>query len=209
MTVVNTAGVTVRFAFALPPTAEAVIAAVEELPTADLEITKLVDVCPSGTTTVAGVEATLVFALATLTLTPPAGAGEDNVRMALMGDPPMTADGCSDSDAGGGGMMVRSALIVEGARLALIDAVDATFAGAVATANVAEVDPAATVTVLGTVARPLELLSATTFPPVTAGASSVAMRVTLLRKPAVGKSFAKASCCDVGSGRDRARHGSL
>jgi hypothetical protein len=118
-----------------------------------------------------------------LTTAPPLGAAYVSVTVPVEVAPPPTAVGESVrlETAGGGGNTERSAATLELSRSALIVAVAALDTAVVVTLNVADVWPAATVTVLGVVTPPMLLLRETVDPP--DGAATLMLTVPIAVLP--------------------------
>ena len=137
---------------------------------------KVTDVAPAGTVTLAGTVAMLVLALIRVTRTPPAGAGPLSVTVPVEVPPPLTVLGLRVSWPIPGGRTDKVALLLDPLQAARIVTEVVAVTGDVVTVNVAEVWPAASVTLAGTVATAeLLLVGEQTVPP--AGAGPV--RVTL------------------------------
>ena len=137
---------------------------------------KVALVLPAATVTVAGVTAT-TFVEDKLTTTPPAGDGPFNVTVPVEAFPPPTELGESVRLAGRFGVMLRAAetgdIPIVAEMLADVEAGTAR----VVTVKVAEVEPAAIITLEGTVALTLSEERMTTAPPVAAGPDSVTVPV--------------------------------
>jgi len=142
-------------------------------------ILKLALVAPAATVTLAGMPATVVLLLDSVTTAPPAGAAEVKVTVPVLPAPPTTLAGLTVSvdrvGAAATGFTVNTAVRVMPPKLAeMVGAVEAVTVD-VAIVKVALVAPAATVTLAGTLATALELLRLTTAPP--AGAPEVSVTV--------------------------------
>ena len=98
---------------------------------------KLAEVCPAGTTTVAGTEA-LELPLFKLTVKPPIGAGEPNVTVPVEVAPPLMVEGKTANVNRGGGKIVNGLLTDTAPALAVIVAIVLTFTAVVCTTNFAE-----------------------------------------------------------------------
>jgi hypothetical protein len=137
---------------------------------------KVADIAPAGTVTLAGTVAMLVFALIRVTTMPPAGAGPLSVTVPVEVPPPLTVLGLRVSWPIPGGRTDRVAVLLDPLQRTRIVTEVVAVTGDVVTVNVAEVWPAASVTLAGTVAAAVLLLvGEQTVPP--AGAGPV--RVTL------------------------------
>src|SRR5262249_26119475 len=139
------------------------------------------DDCPASTVTLGGTLATVGRSLFSVTTTPPEGAGPDNVTVPIELVPLPTVEGFNVSDAGlggGGGVTVSTVVFVAPSYEAvMVAAVDAA-TDDVPIANVADVDPAAIVTLAGTPAtEESELLSVTVTPSLGAAPLSVTVPV--------------------------------
>ena len=111
------------------------------------------------------------------TTKPPVGATPDSVVVPVDGVPPVTLVGLMETFERAGRLIVRGAVFVTPAAVAVIVAVVTLPTAAVETVNVVEVDPALTVTVDGTVAAVLSDDRVTTKPPVGATLPSVTVPV--------------------------------
>jgi hypothetical protein len=163
----------------------AVIVTGVDAPTVEVVAANVALVVPAATVTLPGTTATAVLLLVSVTTFPPAGAAADSETVPCDVAPPVTVGGvkftaCSVAAAGSGVTVSVVVLLAP-----LYDAVSVTVVlpvtAEVATANDALVTPAATVTLVGTVAAPVLLLvSVTTAPP----AGAAADRVTVPFDPA-------------------------
>ena len=118
------------------------------------------------------------------TTSPPAGAGPVRVTVPVDVEPPATEVGFSvraDRLAEAGAVIVRLAVRVSPLYEPEIVATSVEATAVVETANVAEVEPAGTVTLAGTVAAAELELNATTMPP--AGAADVSVAVPVAEFP--------------------------
>jgi hypothetical protein len=178
--------VTVRVADLVTPlyVAEITDVAVAETGLVDTKFTTTLLLTPSGTVIVAGTVATAGLLLENETTAPPAGAFAVRVTVADDADPPCTLAGLrltvssvAVGAGGAGAVTVRVAVRVMPLRVAEITDVVVELTALVATEEVvAEVPPAGTVRVAGTVTAPMLLLvSDTTAPP--AGAEAVSVTV--------------------------------
>ena len=141
---------------------------------------------PAGTVIVSGTVTTAGLLLENATTAPPLGAGAVNVTVAEAVEPPCTLAGLrltvssvAVGAGGAGAVTVMVAVCVVPPYLAVITEVVVELTVLVATEEVvAEVAPAGTVRVAGTVAAAVLLLDrATSAPPVGAGAVSVTVAV--------------------------------
>lgn len=133
-------------------------------------------VAPARTVTVAGTVALVPLAVRA-TAWPPVGAGPLIVTVPVEVLPPRTDDGFNERPVTTAGLTVSvaDALLVPSA--ALIEGVAAAATAVVVTWNVADVEPASTVTVAGTVAEGSLDVSVTVVPPVGAMPVSVTVAV--------------------------------
>jgi len=162
--------VSVAVSVVLPNVAE--IVAVTALDTALVLVVKVAEELPAATVTEEGTIALEEFD-DRLTIVPPVGAFPLSVTVPVAETPPKTVVGDTDSELSDGALTVSEAVIVTAAAVAEIVAVAFVATGIVATLNVAEVAPAATGTVEGTVTPVVSEESVTTVPAVGAGALSV------------------------------------
>jgi hypothetical protein len=123
---------------------------------------------PAGIVTEGGVVAAGRL-LEIVTATPPVGAAEFNVSVAVEFAPPTTAVGLRLKPTSEGGAIVRTAFAVTDARAAVMVADVGVDTGWVETVNVALVAPAGIVTLAGVVALWLLLDRPTAIPPIGAG----------------------------------------
>lgn len=135
----------------------------------------------AATTTVAGTVAAAVLLLLRLTVSPPAGADEVSVSVAVEVEPPATVAGESESAFSAGGLTVRAAPLLEPLSVAVTVALVTAPTASVETVKVPLVAPAGIESEAGTVAAALSLLRATVTPPV--GAASLKVRVAVLEAP--------------------------
>jgi hypothetical protein len=117
------------------------------------------------------------LSLVRFTAKPPAGATLESVTVPVEGVPPVTVVGVSETLARTGGLIVRVAVFVTPAAVAVIVAVVNVPTATVVTVNVAVVAPWATVTLVGAVAAALSDERFTTKPPAGATLASVAVPV--------------------------------
>lgn len=143
-------------------------------------------VAPAGMVTLGGTE-TAELLLERETRAPPFGAGPLRVTAPVEGEPPVTGSGLKLSEvrvrvpAGGAGVTVSAAVCVTPELEAEIVTVDELPVVLVATWKAAAVDPAAIVTLAGTVATAVLLLdNAKTVPPPGAGLLSTIAPVEAL-----------------------------
>jgi hypothetical protein len=141
-------------------------------------------VCPDCTVTLDGTVATDVLLLDRFTLAPPEGAAPVNVTVPVELFPPLTLVGLSVSDESvtdeDAGLMVSVAWFELLPSVAVIVAVVIAVTDVVVTVKFVLVDPAGTVTLLGTVALELLLLRLTTLPPEGAAELNVTVPVELV-----------------------------
>ena len=175
-------GFTVSVAVRVRPLCAAAIVTGVDALTADVVAANVALLAPAATETLPGTTATPVLLLVSVTTAPPVGAAAVNVTVPCDGVPPVTLVGLRVTPwrlaAGGSGVTVSVVVLL----MALYEAVSVTgvlaVTAAVATANDALVAPAATVTLVGTVAAlVLLLVSATTAPPDGAAADKVSVPV--------------------------------
>lgn len=109
------AGVTVSVAvFVAPPATPVIVTEVEE-PTPSVVTVNVAVVAPAATTTLAGTVAAEVFELERVTASPPVGAAEIRVTVAVDGFPPATLAGArltEERATGGDGLTVSAAVFV-------------------------------------------------------------------------------------------------
>jgi hypothetical protein len=136
---------------------------------------------PAGTVTDAGTLATVVVLLVSVTTTASV-ATPDNVTVPVLFVPPLTLVGFKVSvETTRTGFTVMDAALATPLRVPVIVKEDATVTVRVVTVKVAVVDPAATVTLAGTVPIVVdEDVSVTTAPPVGAALVNVTVPVTVL-----------------------------
>jgi hypothetical protein len=141
---------------AMPP-CEAVIEADVELDTGVVLIGKLAELDPARTVTLACTGAFVLFEARAIP-TPPEPAGPDRVTVPIDFVPPTTELGAIDTPFKVGGLMVNCAVFVTPDKTPLILAEVVLCTPDVEILKFADVEPAATVTDAGTVAKvPLEL----------------------------------------------------
>jgi len=159
------AGVTVRVAVAEPPLRVAVRVAPVLVATPEVVTVNVVEEEPAGTVTVKGTDAQVLFE-DNDTDTPPDGAVPLRVTVPVDGFPPTTEVGETDRAETVTGWIVNVAVSDVPLRVPVIVAVVVDATVEVLTVNVADVDPAATVTLDGTVALVVLEVSETVAPPV-------------------------------------------
>ena len=143
---------------------------------------KLALVCPADTVTLDGTVATDVLLLESVTVAPPDGAAAVRVTVPVELFPPLTLVGLRVNEERvtvPAGVMVNVACCELLPNVAVITAVVVVVTEVVVTVNEAPVLPAATVTLLGTLADELLLESETTDPPEGAPLESVTVPVEL------------------------------
>ena len=149
-------------------------------------IANVADVAPAGTVTETGTLAE-TLELVSVTTTPPAGAAPLRVTVPVTPAPPTTDAGFTDTDLSeteaAAGFTVSAAVFETPPLFAVIVTAVTAVTVVVVTLNVAVVDPAATVTLAGTVAAALLDASVTTIPPT--GAADVNVTVPVLAVPPV------------------------
>src|SRR3989441_668152 len=161
-------GVTVSSAEVLPVAIVAVIVTVVDTVTGKAEAVNVALLLPARTVTFTGTVAARVLLLESPTVTPPAGAGAANVTVPSEEEPLATLAGLSvtaESVTGGGGAggeTVSSTVLVTPPKEAAIVMVVDVVTEVVVTVKLAVVDPAATVTLAGTVATTVLLLERVT-----------------------------------------------
>lgn len=106
---VSACGLTVNVAEALAPPSEELMLTGVLAPTANVVIAKVADVAFAATVTVAGTVATAVFALVSVTMVPPDGAGPVRVTVPVEDAPPMTTVGLRLNPLSVAGLTVRLA----------------------------------------------------------------------------------------------------
>jgi hypothetical protein len=158
------------------------IVTVDEALTLVVAITNVAFVAPAGTATLAGVETAELLSDIATTI-PPSGAGAFNVTIPVEVLPPLTLLGLTDKVEIDTGLTVKVAVFVVAPRLAvMVTAVEAVI-GVVLTTNVADVAPANTVTLTGTVAMGLLSVNVTIVPP--AGAAPLRFTVPFEETPPI------------------------
>ena len=162
------AGLTVKVAVRETVPRVAVTVALVWVDTAVVATENGAEVAPAGIVSEIGT-VTEVLLLVKVTTDPPVGAGPFSVAVPVDDAPPMTVVGFRVSERSVGGTMVKVAVSVTVPSVAEIDDVDWAATAVVFTTNVAEVAPATTVTLAGTVAAALLLESDTTAPAEPAG----------------------------------------
>jgi len=137
---------------------------------------KVAEFAPASTVTLAGGTARELFD-ATLTTTPPVGAGPFNVTVPTDDRPPTTVVGVNAKPLSAGGMTVRPAVTDKVPTAAVMAIEDDAVTAVVLMVNAAEVEPAATVTVAGGIAAELFEVRVTIVPPVGEGLVKVMVPV--------------------------------
>lgn len=136
---------------------------------ASVVIEKVAEVAPAVTVTTAGTVAADVLLEFSVTKIPPDGATPLSVTVPVEAVPPVTVVGYSDTPITAGAEMVSDAALDEVPNAAVIVAIVDVDTGLELIANAAEVEPAGTVTVVGTVAAAEFELKAIAYPPLGAG----------------------------------------
>ena len=169
----------IRFADFVTVASFAEIVAVTCVVTATVVTVNFTVVAPPGTVTVAGTTASVLLLTRVMT-TPEVGAGPDRVTVPVEEMPPTTVVGFNVRLERTAGVMVRVAVFDVEPKVA--DTVTAVWATtpAVVTVNVADVFPAAIVTVPATLAATLLLARDTEIPPDGAAAPIVTVPVEFL-----------------------------
>jgi hypothetical protein len=171
-------GFTVRVPVLLTVTAEAVMTTAVGAETGVVVIVNVADVLPAATVTLVGTDATAGLALDRVTAKPPVGARPVSVTVPVELLPPVTVAGLRVRVDRAGGFTVSVPVLLTPPADAVTTTAVWFATGVVVIVNVADVVPAATVTVAGTCAVDALLLdSATTVPPVGAAAFSVTVPV--------------------------------
>src|SRR5712692_4091659 len=161
-------GVTVSRAEVLPVAIVAVIVTAVDAVTGKAEAVNVALLLPARTVTFTGTVAARVLLLESPTVTPPVGAGAANVTVPTEEAPLATLAGLSvraESVTGGGGAggeTVSSTVLVRPPKEAAIVMVVDAVTDVVVTLKLAVVEPAATVTLAGTVATTVLLLERVT-----------------------------------------------
>jgi hypothetical protein len=175
--------VTVSVAVWLTDAYVAVIVAVPLAPTTAVAVNPA-ELCPCGTTTVAGLTVAMaVFELETATELPPVGAMPVRPTVPAEDAPPIRLEGDSETDASAAGTIVSVAVFETAEYVAVIVTFVFAVTADVLTGNVTVAAPDGTVTVppVGTVAAAVfELETVTTAPPVGANPFSVKVAVDTL-----------------------------
>jgi hypothetical protein len=147
-----------------------------EVPTGVVLMLNAADDCPAATNTLAGTVALVEFD-PRVTVSPPVGAFPFRVTVPVDELLPITVAGETETLESATGLIVRPPVIVMLSPVAEIVATVRVVTLAVVTVNVAEVEPAATVTVAGTIALALLDDSDITAPPDGAGPLTVIVAV--------------------------------
>jgi len=148
----RTGGLTVSAAVAVPTGAVPVIVTFVGEATAKVVTVNVVDVDPAGTDTLATTVAAFVLLELSVTVVPLVGAGPLRVTVPVEETPPLTVAGLSDTDVSDTAVTFRVAEAFAAPVAAVIDAVPLPACGIEVTVNVAELFPADTATLAGTVA---------------------------------------------------------
>lgn len=172
----NPPGVMVSDAVPLLVPFFAVIVAVAEAVTVLVVTVNVAVVAPVATVTEVGTVALVEFE-ERVTITPADGAGPVRVTVPVEGEPPITDVGLRASAESEGGFTVRFAVLVMVPSFPVMVAIVAALTALVFTVNVADVEPAGTVTDTGTVAETLDDVRETVTPPVGAAVDNVAVPV--------------------------------
>lgn len=146
-----------------------------------VETVKVTVVAPAGTVTLVATVAAVVRLDASVTTVPPAGAGPFKVIVPVLEAPPFTDVGFSTNVIGAHvGVTWRTAFCETALYVPVMFTLATAVTLTVVIANVADVAPAGTVTLAGTAAETLELVSVTTTPP----AGAAPLRITVPVTPA-------------------------
>jgi hypothetical protein len=168
--------VSVPWAVLLPRVPVTVTVVVEYTPL--LVTVKLADVWPAGMVTEDGTVASKVSELLRLTVRPPVGAGPERVAVPVELLPPATEAGEKVIVRSVGARTVSVAVLLEAPRVAVMVTVAFAATAEVVAVNVADVLPAVTVTLAGTLAAAVfELDRVTASPPEPAGPVRVTVPV--------------------------------
>ena len=170
------AGLIVSVADWVPDPNVAVIVALVRLETALDVAVNVADVAPPAIVTDAGTAAAALLLASEIT-SPAVGAGLLIVTVPVEEAPPTTEFGFKARDVSVGGLMVSDAVSVAVPSVAVMVEFACAGTAVVLTENVADVEPAATVTFVGKVAAELLLDRATVVPPEPAGPLRVTVPV--------------------------------
>ena len=173
---VSVAAMTVRLAICVLEPCIAVIVSVTLLETAAVVTVNVAVVCPAVTVTEVGTVALVLLELK-LTETPPVGAGPFNVIVPVDVTPPRTDVGATARLISAGGLTVSVANSEPPFSVPVMVAATAEDTAEVETVKVADLAPAAIVTVAGTVALVALALRVTVAPPGGAGPFKVTVPV--------------------------------
>jgi hypothetical protein len=167
-----TGGFTVSEVFWLPLYVPVSVACAA-VPTGKVVTANVAEVAPAETVTLAETDATGLLLLVSATTAPPVGAAAFNATVPVEPVPPVTLVGFTETEEITGGFTVSEVFCVP-LKVPVNVTCVAVPTAVVETGNVAEVAPAATVTLTGTVAvAVLLLVSVTTAPPVGAAVFNV------------------------------------
>jgi len=192
--------VTARGVVAVRPPAEAEMSEEVGDATATVETVKVAVFVAAATVTLAGTVATAPLELASVTTIPPVGAFPSRVTVPVAEAPPTRLGRLRESAATAAvGVTSMETCRTRPARLAEIVAVDVAATVFAVTVKVADVAPAATVTLAGTVATAVfELERATTRPPAGATAFRTTVAVTVVALRAAGAARVRARSAVAG-----------
>jgi hypothetical protein len=172
------AGVTSNTPNSLTPAAVAMIVTDVSWPTGDVVATKVAELAPAGTVTLAGT-LTATFPDVSETTKPPADAGLVKSNVPVVVEPPPTDAGAKVISAGAAIFAVTVADTAEPFKLADTVAVWSLVTLDVVTLNDTDVFPAAMLTADGTLTAELLLVTGMTKPPVGAGSEIVSLAVAV------------------------------
>ena len=176
---VTLGGLTTSSVVAVAVSSVALIVAVTELATCVVPTVKVLLIEPAGTVTVAGT-VTPARLLESETTIPPVGALLDNVTVPVELLLPTTLDGATETDANRPARTAKAPVTLDVGVLAVTTTPVSVETAFVVTVKIASCEPAATVTVAGTVAEASLESRLTTRPPVGALVSRLTIPVAVL-----------------------------